>query len=91
MTATTKSCGVTITNRGSTAVSITVQDAYSGRDEQRNDSRRQRASPRVGILRRVTIGYDLTIEAAGGFRHQLAGHIENGEESFTDPAMGNPA
>jgi phospholipase C len=36
--------------------------------------------------------YDLTVRVVGdsSFRQQLAGHIENGEDSFTDPAMGDP-
>ena len=30
------------------------------------------------------------IQRDGTFRQQLAGHIENGEDSYTDPAMGYP-
>ena len=37
--------------------------------------------------------YDLVVTVVGDsvFMQQLAGHIENGMDSYTDPAMGNPA
>jgi phospholipase C len=37
--------------------------------------------------------YDFVIEAGGdsGFRHQLAGHLETGKDSISDPLIGNSA
>lgn len=36
--------------------------------------------------------YDLTIQVAGdpGFEYRLAGHVETGEDSVSDPAIGEP-
>jgi phospholipase C len=34
--------------------------------------------------------YDLTVEVESdpGFRQQLAGHVENGRDGWSDPALG---
>jgi predicted nucleic acid-binding protein len=38
----------------------------------------------------LLIGYDLVVTVANdpGFEYQIAGHVENGEDSISDPAMG---
>ncbi|MGB7189529.1 MAG: phospholipase domain-containing protein [Acidobacteriaceae bacterium] len=32
--------------------------------------------------------YDLTVEAEGGALHHVAGHLETGKDSKSDPAFG---
>jgi phospholipase C len=41
-------------------------------------------------LRRMYGWYDLviTVEGDPGFEYQFAGHVETGEDSISDPAMG---
>ena len=69
---------------------VSVLDAYTGRLEQ--------AAP-PAATRRLTascrwissIGwYDLIVTVAGDptFKYRLAGHVETGADSFSDPAMG---
>jgi phospholipase C len=80
---------LTVTNTGPHRVRVRVADAYAGRT----------ASHTVGPERTVTVvenvartrgWYDLTLTVDGDdtFRQQLAGHVENGRDSITDPLMG---
>jgi len=80
---------LTIQNRGSQPAEVDVLDRYS--------SRRTRLSLDPGQARtehwqlsRSRGWYDLTITVADHprFRYRYAGHIENGHDSITDPAMG---
>ena len=79
---------VSAANRGGGAVTITLTDAYSGATVSRPV-----ASGATGThtfnLNSTHGWYDVTIEVAqdASFRYQVAGHVETGEESFTDPAI----
>jgi phospholipase C len=81
-------------NRGSASVTLTVLDGYSGA---RNDvtlapnHHRQFNFQANASLR----WYDLIVSdgAAGGFRREFAGYLENGRDGVSDPAIaaGPPA
>jgi phospholipase C len=79
---------VSAANRGGGAVTITLTDAYSGATMSSPV-----ASGATGThtfnLNSTHGWYDVTIEVAqdASFRYQVAGHVETGEESFTDPAI----
>jgi phospholipase C len=76
-----------ITNGGATVVEVVVTDRYS--------ARRSRLTVRPGrtTTARTSVAenhrwYDLTVTASG-FAATYAGHIENGEDSISDPRMGS--
>jgi phospholipase C len=80
---------VIITNRGEAEVAVVVSDAYSG------DKKHQKLKPGDSFSRTVeterSFGwYDVTVTVAldPQFSRQLAGHIENGRDSFSDPMLG---
>jgi phospholipase C len=80
---------LTIANRGPQPAVVTVRDGYT--------SRRTTLSLRPGQsgTRRWTLSpargwYDLLVTVQGDpqFRYRYAGHLENGRDSISDPAMG---
>ena len=76
-------------NRGPSPIAIRVADAYGGETVSLTVAAGGRTIPHRSLAR--TFGwYDLTITVAGapGFEHQLAGHLETGRNSHTDPALG---
>jgi phospholipase C len=80
-----------IRNAGSRDVQVKVKDVYSGMIT--TDS--VRAGDEVSAewdLSENHNWYDLIVSVIGdgAFQQHLAGHIENGEDSYTDPAMGFP-
>jgi phospholipase C len=81
---------VTITNESSKVVQIMVKDAYTGKSSNETIPAGRSISQDWNLASNHN-WYDLTVQADGGFLQQLAGHIENGEDSYTDPAMGDPA
>jgi len=79
-------------NHGSGTVKAGVFDAYSGK------SHGQRLHPGdsasfVGNLRASSGWYDLTVtvDSDSTFSRQLAGHVETGRSSSSDPAIGSAA
>ena len=78
-----------IANRAQNAVKIQVVDKYTGKrftkELQPND-----AVAKHWPLKRSYGWYDFVITVAedAGFEYQLAGHLENGKDSISDPAMG---
>ena len=76
-------------NVGKASATVSVANAYTGKTDQRtvpsgrNMTRTVEADESYGW-------YDLTVTSSGdaGFRRQLAGHIEDGEDSMSDPLMG---
>jgi phospholipase C len=82
---------VTFTNRGASEARVIVTDVYTGRATVETIPARG-AFSREWDLAENHRWYDLIVQVAGDstFRQQLAGHVENGEDSYTDPAMGNP-
>ncbi|WP_158750774.1 phosphocholine-specific phospholipase C [Acidobacterium sp. S8] len=76
-------------NRGNADFNLRVRDAYS----EKSISHTLHAGKewRQKWQLNDTFGwYDLTIESEGdpSFRHQLAGHLETGKDSMSDPAIG---
>ena len=78
-----------IRNRGSNAQKVSIFDAYSGK------TRTHLLHPHnsvtyVSELEESFGWYDLTVRVAsdGRFQRQLAGHVENGRPSVSDPAIG---
>jgi phospholipase C len=78
-----------ITNVASTQAEVTVMDAYTGK------AVTQTLQPagsfgNVLSLAKFFGWYDLIVTVAGDstFNYRLAGHVETGSDSFTDPALG---
>jgi phospholipase C len=83
--------GVTLQlrNRGNAASKVRVLDVYAGKTVSRSLASGEDWQQPWPL--NDTFGwYDLVIEAEDdpGFRHQLAGHLESGKDSTTDPAIG---
>ena len=79
---------VIVRNLGSATVEVRITDAYSGSVHPIHLKAGETASKYSE--RHQTYGwYDFTVEVASDatFVYQLAGHIETGEESRTDPAI----
>ena len=78
-----------ITNVASTQAEVSVLDAYKG------NSRTRLLQPHERFEEKLELDdfhgwYDLIVTVAGDstFKYRLAGHVETGEDSFTDPALG---
>jgi phospholipase C len=82
---------VTIHNRGAAEVEVRIKDVYDG-SEQSEPLRAGGSVTRQFELTASHNWYDVIVSVSGDgeFRQRLAGHLENGRDSFTDPAMGNP-
>jgi phospholipase C len=81
---------LTIVNRGLGPVSMSVVDAYGS-----TGAFRKLLSPAERVVKLWRLGashgwYDLSISVASdrGFSRRLAGHVENGKVSTSDPAFG---
>ena len=77
------------TNRGSQTIHLGVADAYTGRVISR-ELKPGQSYDMTWELHQSFGWYDLvaTVESDATFRYQFAGHVETGEESRTDPAIG---
>jgi len=77
-----------ITNLGRTRVQVTVVDGYGGETVSR-DLRPGESFHRRWPLERTFGWYDLTIrvDTDATFQRRLAGHVENGRDSASDPAI----
>jgi phospholipase C len=80
---------VTIVNRGTASAKVTIANAYSG-DTVTHTLPRGASSTKFWQLWTSFGWYDLVITVAGdaGFQQRLAGHVETGEDSVSDPAIG---
>jgi phospholipase C len=78
-----------LTNAGAAPVTVQVHDAYGGRRERlrlgvgESVARSWSAAPQRGWYELV-----VTVDGDPAFEVRLAGHLENGEPSITDPLMG---
>jgi len=81
--------GLTIRNNGPQAEKVSIFDAYTGRSE-KHTVQPGHAATVFAQLHKSFGWYDLTVATAGdsGFIRQLAGHLETGRPSVSDPAMG---
>jgi len=78
-----------ITNLAANHAEVSVLDAYTGRLSTRR-LRPQETFEDDLSLNQFYGWYDLVVTVAGDptFKYRLAGHVETGRDSFTDPAMG---
>jgi phospholipase C len=87
--ANTNAITLTIANLNSASVTITVLDKYSGHAMGESIESGASVSKRWSLAR-FDGWYDFVITAAydDDFEQQLAGHLETGKDSVSDPAMG---
>jgi phospholipase C len=78
-----------ITNAGSTRAEVKILDAYSGNVMTRLLHPHEEYKDELP-LQEFHHWYDLIVTVAGDstYNYRLAGHVETGEESFSDPALG---
>ena len=78
-----------IRNHGSSAEKISIFDAYSGKTQTRVLQPQDSASY-INQLQKSFGWYDLTVrvDSDASFQRQLAGHLETGRDSVSDPAIG---
>jgi phospholipase C len=78
-----------VTNRGSARVEVAVCDRYSSKITKLSLRPGDTKAPEWS-LSRGRGWYDLTVTVAGdhAFEYRYAGHLENGRDSISDPAMG---
>jgi phospholipase C len=81
---------LTIRNRGAGEVRVSIGDQYTGA-ELSEVLRGGCSITKQFELAASHNWYDIWVRVPGDpFEQRLAGHLENGRDSFTDPAMGNP-
>jgi phospholipase C len=80
---------LTLTNLAATAADVNVLDAYTGHSISRL------LDPRERLNRELSLGefygwYDVIVTVAGDstFSYRLAGHVETGRDSVSDPVLG---
>jgi phospholipase C len=81
-----------ITNVAANRAEVSVQDAYTGNSSQRFLQPQGKLEGEFS-LHQFFGWYDLIITVAGDatFKYRLAGHVETGEDSISDPALGGIA
>ena len=84
------SIGWRITNVAAANATVTVVDAYSGNRVTRLLQPHESFEELDWSLHRFFGWYDLivTVAADSTFQYRLAGHVETGRESYSDPALG---
>lgn len=84
------SIGWRITNVAAANATVTVVDAYSGNRVTRLLRPHESFEELGWSLHRFFGWYDLvvTVAADSTFQYRLAGHVETGRDSYSDPAMG---
>ncbi|MDG4821383.1 phospholipase C, phosphocholine-specific [Asanoa sp. WMMD1127] len=78
---------LTFANNGRQGRSVTVRDGYRGRPVTLSLRPGERERKKWS-LKHNHGWYDLTVSVDEAVVQRIAGHLENGEDSFTDPAMG---
>jgi phospholipase C len=79
-----------ITNRAAQSVKVSVADMYKGKTTELHFGAGATVSdPRS--LSRESGWYDfvITTNAEASIAYQVAGHVENGKDSISDPAIGS--
>jgi len=84
--------GLTIRNNGQDAEKVNIFDAYTGKTE-KHTVQPGHVVVFFSQLHKSFGWYDLTVKTASdaGFARQLAGHVETGRPSASDPAIGSAA
>jgi phospholipase C len=85
--------GLKLTNLTGKKATVTVTDAYTGRRVPALFDRKGDGFAYDWTLQEFYGWYDLivTVEEDPTFQYRLAGHIETGNDSFSDPALGGHA
>jgi phospholipase C len=78
-----------ITNLAAKHAEVSVLDAYTGHSRTQPLRSGEKFEEKLA-LREFYGWYDLIVTVAGdpAFKYRLAGHVETGRESFSDPALG---
>jgi len=78
-----------ITNVATSNAEVTVLDAYTGESTTEVLPHRESLEGELS-LNKFHGWYDLIVTVAGdpAFKYRLAGHVETGRDSFSDPALG---
>jgi phospholipase C len=78
-----------VANRGSRDAKVSIGNAYTSRRTDFDLSPGE-VEARRWSLKKTSGWYDLTVsvESDPQFEHRFAGHVENGEDSISDPLMG---
>ena len=78
-----------IHNHGSSTEKVSIVDAYSGKTHT-HDVHPHDSLSYVGDLHQSFGWYDFRVsaESDASFQRQLAGHVETGRDSKSDPAIG---
>jgi phospholipase C len=78
-----------IRNHGLSAEKVSIFDAYSGKRQTRM-LQPQDSATYINQLQKSFGWYDLTVrvDSDASFQRQLAGHVETGRDSVSDPAIG---
>ena len=78
-----------IANAAANAAEVTVLDAYTGNVSMKHLNPHATFSDKL-VLDQFYGWYDLIVTVGGdpNFEYQLAGHVETGQDSFSDPALG---
>ena len=78
-----------IKNAAANAADVTVLDAYTGNVSTKHLQPHATFSERL-VLDQFFGWYDLIVRVGGdpNFEYELAGHVETGQDSFSDPALG---
>ena len=78
-----------IQNNGTSAEKISIFNAYSGKTDTR-EIQANHSATYVSHLHQSSGWYDLSVRVGSDrcFQRQLAGHVETGRPSMTDPAIG---
>jgi phospholipase C len=78
-----------IKNAAALAADVTVLDAYTGNTKTRHLQPHASASDKI-TLDQFHGWYDFLVTVGGdpSFEYRLAGHVETGRDSFSDPALG---
>jgi phospholipase C len=81
--------GLVIANRAATPAKVRIHDEYTGHSVEQTLAAGKSATRRWS-LKQFHGWYDLsvTVDDDSSFEYRLAGHLENGEDSISDPAMG---
>jgi phospholipase C len=84
-----ESISVAVTNHGTHTAEVTMTNVYTG-DKVKKSLPPGKSFTEVVQLKSLHGWYDLTIQVAGdaGFLRHIAGHLETGKDSATDPALG---
>jgi phospholipase C len=78
-----------ITNVANAEAEVILLDAYTGKEISQHLKRQQALEDELP-LDQFSGWYDLIVKVSGdpSFKYQIAGHVETGKDSISDPALG---